>query len=100
MQPAFLAAIFSGDEVTANCSGNNGNSNGKGSDSTYQALKSDNAKPLVDTLVIYVERSDVLVKRYRVNLCFIIPVMFVELVMSVHVYYQFYMCSISPHDAR
>ncbi|XP_057518162.1 uncharacterized protein LOC130799071 isoform X1 [Amaranthus tricolor] len=62
-QPAFLAAIFSGDEVTANCSGNNGNSNGKGSDSTYQALKSDNAKPLVDTLVIYVERSDVLVKR-------------------------------------
>lgn len=96
MQPAFLAAIFSGDEVTANCSRNNGDSNEKGSDSTSHALKSDNAKPLVDTLVIYVERSDVLIKRYRVNLCFIITVIVVELMMSVHVYYQFYLCSISP----
>lgn len=62
-QPAFLAAIFAGEEIRADHSRNNDNLNGKGSDLTSQALKSDNAMRLVDMLVLYVERSDMLIER-------------------------------------
>ncbi|XP_048491889.1 uncharacterized protein LOC104903976 isoform X2 [Beta vulgaris subsp. vulgaris] len=62
-QPAFLAALVSGEDIRADYSRNSGDSNEQGSDSTSQALKSDNAIRLVDMLVLYVERSDTLMKR-------------------------------------
>lgn len=65
VQPAFLAALVSGEDIRADYSRNSGDSNEQGSDSTSQALKSDNAIRLVDMLVLYVERSDTLMKRYH-----------------------------------
>lgn len=64
VQPAFLAAIFAGEEIRPDHSRNNGVSNEQGSDSTSRALKSDNAVQLVDMLVLYVEQFDTLIKRY------------------------------------
>ncbi|XP_021775850.1 uncharacterized protein LOC110739698 isoform X1 [Chenopodium quinoa] len=62
-QPAFLAAIFAGDEIRADHLGTNGDLNEKGCYSTSQALKSDNATHLVDMLVLYVDRSVTLILR-------------------------------------
>ncbi|XP_056698928.1 uncharacterized protein [Spinacia oleracea] len=62
-QPAFLAAVFSGEEIRPDHSRNNGDLNENGRDSTSQALKSDNAMHLVEMLVLYVEKSDTLIER-------------------------------------
>ncbi|XP_021753127.1 uncharacterized protein LOC110718576 isoform X2 [Chenopodium quinoa] len=62
-QPAFLAALFAGEEIRADHSGTNGDLNEKGCYSTSQALKSDNATHLVDMLVLYVDRSVTLIER-------------------------------------
>lgn len=67
MQPAFLAAIFAGEEIKPDHSRNNGDSNERESDPTSQALKSDNAMQLMDMLVLYVEQYDTLIKRYPVK---------------------------------
>ncbi|KAL2937209.1 hypothetical protein RDABS01_020658 [Bienertia sinuspersici] len=61
-QPAFLAAVFAGEEISIDHSRNNGVINA-GNVSTSQALKSDNATQLVDMLVLYVETFDAHIER-------------------------------------
>lgn len=61
-QPAFLSAIFVGEEIRAVHSGNIGRLDEQTRDATTPVMKSENATRLVDLLVSYIEKSDTLIQ--------------------------------------